>query len=68
MPKGSLSIEIHCGNCGHVGFDIADEKSDDPLAVCSKCSEKIGPVSAIHAMIRGEAHTPVNVHIEIVGE
>ena len=63
MTNRTISVEVQCRNCGSTVFDIPDEASDDPIAKCVHCHNILGPISAIHAKIRGGSHTPVNVDI-----
>jgi hypothetical protein len=58
--KLALNVEIQCGKCGFSIFETTDKPPADPVFVCTKCGNAIGPKSSINSRLRGEECTPLN--------
>ena len=59
MPKITASVEMQCNKCRGTVFQMPDGTANDPILVCSKCGNPIGPKSSVEAALRGEGHTPL---------
>ncbi len=59
MVKLSISVQIECNRCRGTVFERPDDATDDPILICVKCGNTIGPESSINAALIGEAHTPL---------
>jgi ribosomal protein S27E len=64
MPKGTLSIDIKCANCGGTVFQFSDDLSASSLVHCTNCGGNVGPYGALKAAMRGEAHAAIGAHAD----
>ena len=59
MPKGTLSLQIQCANCGNAELRFPDQASDGTLITCVNCGRNVGSYGALKAALRSEALTPI---------
>lgn len=62
MPKGTLTIEIKCANCGSAVLQFPDNLTDSTLIHCADCGRNVGPYGALKSAAQGESHTVIGAH------